>query len=76
MDGGHLFEIVLEKKVEASTNKIIHESSGSEGVAESTGLLAEGVEKIVNDKFFGHSEGFWVAVFEALSDTEEKAQTE
>ena len=76
MDGGHLLELVLEKKGKASTHKIVHESSGCEGVAKSTGLLAERVEEVVNDEFFGHFEGFGVAVLEALSDTEEEPQTE
>ena len=76
MNGGHLLELVLEKKVQASTHKIVHESSGCEGVAETTCLLAEGVEEVVNDEFFGHFERFRESVLKALSDTEEEPHAE
>ena len=72
----HFFELVLEKKIKSSTDKIVHQSRSSECVTETTGLFTEWVEEVINDEFFGHSEGFGVAILDTPSNTEEKAYAE
>lgn len=68
MDRGHLLELVLEKKVETCADEIVHESSCCKSITKTTGFFTEGVKEVVEDEFFGHFEGFRVAVFESLPD--------